>query len=93
MTAPDETTHSIPFEAVPDAGAGSDYRGLGWRGSIAAYSQVAAHFGYGLARTAVFSYPLMATIREVSARIGGLPASDHGGVHAAGAAAAGDVTG
>jgi Mn2+/Fe2+ NRAMP family transporter len=37
---------------------------------IAAYSQVGAQFGYGLAWTLVFSYPLMAAIQEISARIG-----------------------
>jgi NRAMP (natural resistance-associated macrophage protein)-like metal ion transporter len=37
---------------------------------IAAYSQVGAQFGYGLAWTLVFSFPLMAAIQEISARIG-----------------------
>lgn len=37
---------------------------------IAAYSQVGAQFGYGLAWTLLFSYPLMAAIKEISARIG-----------------------
>ena len=37
---------------------------------IATYSQVGAQFGYGLAWTLVFSYPLMAPIQEISARIG-----------------------
>ena len=37
---------------------------------IATYSQVGAQFGYGLAWSLVFSYPLMATIQEISARIG-----------------------
>jgi NRAMP (natural resistance-associated macrophage protein)-like metal ion transporter len=39
-------------------------------GGIATYSQVGAQFGYGLAWTLVFSYPLMAAIQEISARIG-----------------------
>src|SRR6185436_15116263 len=34
------------------------------------YSQVGAQFGYGLAWTMLFSFPLMAVIQEVSARIG-----------------------
>src|ERR1700687_2751917 len=34
---------------------------------IATYSQVGAQFGYGLAWTLVFSYPLMAAIQEISA--------------------------
>ena len=37
---------------------------------IATYSQVGAQFGYGLAWTLVLSYPLMAAIQEISARIG-----------------------
>ena len=38
--------------------------------AIATYAQVDAQFGYGLAWTLVFSYPLMAAIQEISARIG-----------------------
>ena len=38
--------------------------------SIATYSQVGAQFGCGLAWTLVFSYPLMAAIQEIGARIG-----------------------
>ena len=37
---------------------------------IATYSQVGAQFGYGLAWTLIFTYPLMAAIQEISARIG-----------------------
>ncbi len=37
---------------------------------IATYSQVGARFGYGLAWTLLFSYPLMCAIQEISARIG-----------------------
>jgi NRAMP (natural resistance-associated macrophage protein)-like metal ion transporter len=37
---------------------------------IATYSQVGAQFGYGLAWMLVISYPLMAAIQEISARIG-----------------------
>ena len=37
---------------------------------IATYSQVGAQFGYGLAWTMPFSFPLMAAIQEISARIG-----------------------
>jgi NRAMP (natural resistance-associated macrophage protein)-like metal ion transporter len=37
---------------------------------IATYSQVGAQFGYGLGWTLVFSFPLMAAIQEISARIG-----------------------
>ncbi len=37
---------------------------------IATYSQVGAQFGYGLTWTLLLSYPLMAAIQEISARIG-----------------------
>jgi len=37
---------------------------------IATYSQVGAQFGYGLTWLMLFSWPLMAAIQEVSARIG-----------------------
>jgi NRAMP (natural resistance-associated macrophage protein)-like metal ion transporter len=37
---------------------------------IATYSQLGAQFGYGLAWTMLFSFPLMAVIQMVSARIG-----------------------
>lgn len=37
---------------------------------IATYAQVGAQFGYGLSWTLVFSFPLMAAIQAVSARIG-----------------------
>jgi len=37
---------------------------------IATYSQVGAEFGYGLAWTLIVTYPLMAAIQEISARIG-----------------------
>src|SRR5215471_7769476 len=37
---------------------------------IATYSQVGAQFGYALLWTMLLSYPLMAAIQEISARIG-----------------------
>jgi Mn2+/Fe2+ NRAMP family transporter len=37
---------------------------------IATYSQVGAQFGYGMLWTMLLTYPLMAAIQEVSARIG-----------------------
>jgi NRAMP (natural resistance-associated macrophage protein)-like metal ion transporter len=37
---------------------------------IATYSQVGAQFGYGMGWSVVFSYPLMAAIQEIAARIG-----------------------
>jgi NRAMP (natural resistance-associated macrophage protein)-like metal ion transporter len=37
---------------------------------IATYSQVGAQFGYGMLWTVFFSFPLMAAIQEISARIG-----------------------
>jgi NRAMP (natural resistance-associated macrophage protein)-like metal ion transporter len=38
--------------------------------AIATYSQVGAQFGYGLLWTMLLSYPLMAAIQEICARIG-----------------------
>jgi NRAMP (natural resistance-associated macrophage protein)-like metal ion transporter len=46
---------------------------------IATYSQVGAQFGYGLAWTMLFSFPLMAVIQDVAARIGCV--SGHGIAH------------
>jgi NRAMP (natural resistance-associated macrophage protein)-like metal ion transporter len=37
---------------------------------IATYSQVGAQFGYDMAWALIFTYPLMAAIQEISARIG-----------------------
>jgi NRAMP (natural resistance-associated macrophage protein)-like metal ion transporter len=37
---------------------------------IATYSQVGAQFGYGMLWTMLFSFPMMASIQEISARIG-----------------------
>ncbi len=37
---------------------------------IATYSQVGAQFGYGMLWTMLLSYPLMAAIQEISARLG-----------------------
>jgi Mn2+/Fe2+ NRAMP family transporter len=37
---------------------------------IGTYSQVGAQFGYGMSWIMLFSYPLMAAIQEISARIG-----------------------
>lgn len=37
---------------------------------IATYSQVGAHFGYGMLWTMVFSFPLMAAIQQISGRVG-----------------------
>src|SRR5690242_5193984 len=37
---------------------------------IATYSQVGAQFGYGMLWTMLFSYPFMAIIQEISARLG-----------------------
>jgi len=37
---------------------------------IATYSQVGAQFGYSMGWTMLFSYPLMAAIQEIAARIG-----------------------
>src|SRR5246127_4969324 len=37
---------------------------------IATYAQVGAQFGYGMGWVMLFSWPLMAAIQEISARIG-----------------------
>jgi len=37
---------------------------------IATYSQAGAQFGFGITWTMLFSYPLMAAVQEISARIG-----------------------
>src|SRR5277367_1675590 len=37
---------------------------------IATYAQIGAQFGYGMGWVMLFSYPLMAAIQEISARIG-----------------------
>src|ERR1051326_6583779 len=37
---------------------------------IGTYSQVGAQFGYGMSWIMLFSYPMMAAIQEISARIG-----------------------
>ena len=37
---------------------------------IATYSQAGAQFGFGMLWTMIFSYPLMAAVQEISARIG-----------------------
>jgi NRAMP (natural resistance-associated macrophage protein)-like metal ion transporter len=39
-------------------------------GSVATYSQVGAQYGYGLAWTLLFSYPLLVAIQAISARMG-----------------------
>ena len=46
---------------------------------IATYSQVGAQFGYGLAWSLVVTFPLMAAIQEISARIGRVTGRGIGG--------------
>ena len=38
--------------------------------SVGTYSQVGAQYGYGLAWTLLFSYPLVVAVQEISARVG-----------------------
>jgi len=38
-------------------------------GSIGTYAQVGAQFGYGLAWTLLFTYPLLVAVQEISARV------------------------
>ena len=44
---------------------------------IATYSQAGAQFGFGIAWTLLFTYPLMAAIQEISARIGRVTGTGH----------------
>jgi NRAMP (natural resistance-associated macrophage protein)-like metal ion transporter len=46
---------------------------------IATYSQVGAHFGYGMSWVMLFSWPLMCAIQEISARIGRVTGRGVGG--------------
>ena len=39
-------------------------------GSVGTYAQVGAQFGYGLAWTLLFTYPLLVAVQEISARLG-----------------------
>ena len=72
------TDHAVPEETEPARGWMFHVLGPGLvtgagdddPSGIATYSQVGAQFGYGLVWTLVFSYPLMAAIQEISARIG-----------------------
>jgi NRAMP (natural resistance-associated macrophage protein)-like metal ion transporter len=69
-----------PLVIPPAPGRGSIWRKLGPGlvtgaadddpSGIATYSQVGAQFGYGLAWTMLFSFPLMAVIQAIAARIG-----------------------
>ncbi len=69
MTEKAEVTEKRPLLSVLGPGlvtgaADDDPSGVG------TYSQVGAQFGYGLAWTMLFGYPLLAAIQEVCARIG-----------------------
>ena len=71
---------AIPLLPVAGSRAGRFLRSLGPGlvtgaadddpSGIATYSQVGAQFGYGLAWTMLFSFPLMAAIQAISAQIG-----------------------
>src|SRR5579864_3182163 len=81
MNQRDETTSGA---RSPNSSVKSSPRTILWRlgpglitgaadddpSGIATYSQVGAQFGYGMLWTMLFSFPLMAAIQEVSARIG-----------------------
>ena len=73
VTSPDSTAIMLPPSAgffarlgpgLVTGAADDDPSG------IATYSQVGAQFGYGLAWTMLFSYPLMFAIQAIAARIG-----------------------
>ncbi|WP_158809081.1 NRAMP family divalent metal transporter [Beijerinckia sp. L45] len=69
-----------PLVTPPTPGRGGFWRKLGPGlvtgaadddpSGIATYSQVGAQFGYGLAWTMLFSFPLMTVIQAIAARIG-----------------------
>ena len=65
--APDSRPKSLLWKLGPGliTGAADDDPS-----GIATYSQVGAQFGYGMLWTMLFSFPLMAAIQEISARIG-----------------------
>jgi NRAMP (natural resistance-associated macrophage protein)-like metal ion transporter len=78
-----ETPVPLDKAAIEDAGRLSRFAFLRFLGpglitgasdddpsGIATYSQVGAQFGYGMAWVMIVSYPLMAAIQEISARIG-----------------------
>lgn len=83
---PKNTTGVTPLAAAPGVPVGPPLTPVGFLKSlgpglvtgaadddpsgIATYSQVGAQFGYGLAWTMLFSFPLMAVIQAISARIG-----------------------
>ena len=86
MSAPlpiDKSRPAAPFVSPKD-GKGFSFRGVLSKlgpglitgasdddpSGIGTYSQVGAQFGYGLLWTMLLSYPLMAAIQEISARIG-----------------------
>ena len=64
--------HAHASEISKESGAGPGNRRRGRRPvcGIATYSQVGAQFGYGLAWTMLFSFPLMTVIQAIAARIG-----------------------
>ena len=51
---------------------------------IATYSQVGAQFGMGMLWTMLFSFPLMATMQEICARLGRITGADITAMGAAG---------
>jgi NRAMP (natural resistance-associated macrophage protein)-like metal ion transporter len=79
-----ERTRKLNEDRVPGKTTGSGARSILWKlgpglitgaadddpSGIATYSQVGAQFGYGMLWTMLFSFPLMAAIQEISARIG-----------------------
>ena len=64
MTQPKRKLLSVLGPGLVTGAADDDPSGIG------THSQVGAEFGYGLAWTFVFSFPLMVVIQEVAARIG-----------------------
>ncbi|HTT41745.1 MAG TPA: Nramp family divalent metal transporter [Steroidobacteraceae bacterium] len=63
----DQPPHGIARRLGPGliAGAGNEDPG-----SVGTYAQVGAQFGFALAWTLLFTYPLLVAVQEISARIG-----------------------
>jgi len=75
---PGPSPHESPGKRAPESHGMSRILGPGFitgacnddPGSIGTLSQVGAQFGYGLAWTLLFTYPLLFAVQEISARLG-----------------------
>lgn len=77
---PNAGADNVPEDTPPPSGLAAFLKSLGPGlitgaadddpSGIATYSQIGAQFGFGMAWTMLFSFPLLAAIQEISARIG-----------------------